>query len=150
MTSTAILTAILALFPYMSGDSRQCIIDRRAEIEAQLDEAADLYPDVPRELLASIAFVETHFGCDRGVGGNWGAPISPRQRHLAGTHLHAARALSSGLQACRSVPGAIMRFRLGFCNPDRQSRVESVRVTSHRYRRVVQRLMHRIQMHATR
>lgn len=140
MTAAAILTAILAIFPYMSGNNRACIIEHRARIEAQLDEAFTRYPDVPREVLAAVAFSETHLGCDAGEGGNWGSPISRHARHTPGNHMHAAGALHQSLLVCRQLDGAIMRFRVGLCDPLRQTTNELVRYRALRYRANVRRL----------
>jgi hypothetical protein len=140
LTSALIISIILDLFPYMSGNNRACIEQNRAHIEAQLDEAFARYPDVPREVLAAVAFAETHLGCDKGEGGNWGAPISRNRRHTAGTHLHAAGALHRSLAVCGNIDGAIMRFRVGLCNPRRQTTNTLVRIRAANYLRTIQRL----------
>jgi hypothetical protein len=64
--------------------------------------------------------LETHLGCDRASGGNWGAPISPNRRATAGTHMHAGRALATSYRVCtvngqNSWRRAISRFRCGRC-----------------------------------
>lgn len=140
MTATLILSAILALFPYMSGNNRACIATNRARIEAQLDESHARYPDVPMELLAAVAFAETHLGCDVGEGGNWGAPISRTRRHVAGTHLHAAGALHRSLAVCGTLDGAVRRFRVGLCDPRHQTPNVRVRQQAAAYLRTVRRL----------
>jgi hypothetical protein len=113
MNPAQVLAAILAIFPFMSGNNRACIQSRQARIVEQLTETTAA--GVPPEIMASVAFVETHLGCDRNEGGNWGAPIDPAHRHTAGTHVHAARALLTGRERCGSWDGAIVRFRTGLC-----------------------------------
>lgn len=66
------VTAILLMFPHMSGNNRQCIIDHRPQIEQVLTEAQRQYPEMPTEVFAAVGFMETHLGCDQGEGGNWG------------------------------------------------------------------------------
>jgi hypothetical protein len=117
ITAADVVTAILALYPHMSGNNRQCIIEHRPQIEQVLVEAQRQYPNMPTEVFATIGFMETHLGCDRGEGGNWGAPISPRQRHIAGTPLQAATALWRSYEVCGSWDGAARRFRTGLCRP---------------------------------
>ena len=94
------ITAILALFPYMSGNNRQCIIDNRAQIEHVLVEAQRQYPQMPTEVFVAVGFLETHLGCDQGEGGNWGAPISPTRRHVSGTPIQAATSLWHSYEFC--------------------------------------------------
>jgi hypothetical protein len=137
-----IISAILALFPYMSGNNRACIEQRATQIAAALSEAHASYPQIPSDLLASIAFHETHFGCDRGEGGNWGAPISRFRRHTAGTHMHAAAALAASLRICGTLEGAINRFRVGLCTPNTRTRRQA-----DRYRRRVLALQQRIRQY---
>lgn len=149
MTASLILSAILALFPHMSGNNRACIATNRARIEAQLDESHARYPDVPMELLAAVAFSETHLGCDAGEGGNWGAPISRTRRHVAGTHLHAVGALHRSLAVCGTLDGALMRFRVGLCDPRHQTTNLVVREQAATYRRRVRRLETAIVRRAT-
>jgi len=148
MTAEAIITAILAIYPHMSHNNRQCIEQRRVRIEAQLDEAFVRYTDIPREVLASVAFAETHLGCDAGEGGNWGAPISPRARHTAGTHMHAVQALHRGMGVCHTLDGAIQRFRVGFCTPRRQTSRREVWARAESYLARVNALATRIRARA--
>lgn len=117
ITAAEVLTAILTLFPHMSGNNRQCIIEHRPQIEQVLVQAQQEFPEMPTELMASIGLMETHLGCDRGEGGNWGAPISSTQRHVAGTPMHAVRALWRSYQVCHTWDGAARRFRTGLCRP---------------------------------
>ena len=66
ITVADVITAILALFPYMSGNNRQCIVDHRQQIETVLVEAQNRFPEMPTEVLAAVGFMETHLGCDQG------------------------------------------------------------------------------------
>jgi len=140
MTSSLILSALLAIFPYMNGNNRACIEQNRARIAAQLDETHAAYPAIALETMAAVAFRETHLGCDAGEGGNWGAPISRLRRHTAGTHMHAAGALHRSLAVCGTLDGAIMRFRVGLCNPRRQTTNLRVRAQAEAYLRKVRSL----------
>ena len=150
MSAPLILSAILAIFPHMSKNNRPCIEANQARIIAQLDDAFTRYPDVPREVLAAVAFSETHLGCDAGEGGNWGAPASRHTRHVPGNHLHAAGALHRSLIVCGTLDGAIMRFRVGLCAPRRQTSHVEVRDRAERYLRRVRQLEARIIQHARR
>lgn len=137
MNPEHVVAAILSLFPYMSGNNRACVEHRRSEIAAQLTETADA--GVPSEIMAAVAFVETHLGCDRGEGGGWGAPINGQHRHTAGTHMHAARVLIRGLERCGDWDGSIRRFRTGLCHPT---------TVGTSYLRRVNRLIRRIELRA--
>jgi hypothetical protein len=117
ISAADIVTAILSLYPYMSGNNRQCIVENRTQIEHVLDASQRAYPEMPMEIIAAIGFVETHLGCDQGEGGNWGAPISPTQRHVAGTPFQAATALWHSYERCHTWEGAARRFRTGLCRP---------------------------------
>lgn len=117
ITAAEVITAILVLYPHMSGNNRQCIMERRAQIEQVLVEAQRQYPEMPTEVFATIGFMETHLGCDQGEGGNWGAPLSPQQRHIAGAPIQAATALWRSYQVCGTWDGAARRFRTGLCRP---------------------------------
>lgn len=140
ITAADIITAILAIFPYMSGDNRQCIINNRTQIEHVLIESQQRFPNMPIEILATIGFMETHLGCDRGENGNWGAPISPTQRHVAGTPMHAAVALWHGYQTCGTWQGATRRFRTGLCVPN---------PISTRYERTAMQVVNRIRSYVS-
>lgn len=148
MTPESILIAILAIFPHMSGNNRQCIIDRQNFIASQLRDVsrpvAPGAPVPPTELTAAVAFAETHLGCDINEGGNWGAPISASQRHVAGTHLSAVRVLSRGYVRCGSWDGAVMRFRTGLCNPARNGSTPEIRRIGPRYLRTIHSIMGRM------
>lgn len=117
ISAAEIVTAILSLYPYMSGNNRQCIIEHRAQIEQVLVLSQREYPEMPMEMIATVGFMETHLGCDSSEGGNWGAPISPTQRHIAGTPFQAATALWHGYERCHTWEGAARRFRTGLCRP---------------------------------
>ena len=137
ITPVEAVTAILALYPYMSGNNRQCIIEHRSQIESVLVEAQRQYPAMPTEVFATIGFMETHLGCDQGEGGNWGAPISPRQRHVAGTPMQAATALWRSYEVCGSWDGAARRFRTCLCRPT---------VIGSRYSRIAGHITNRIRL----
>lgn len=151
MSPEAILAAILALFPHMSGNNRRCIETQQSRIIRQLREVSEPVepeaPVPPTELTAAVAFVETHLGCDINEGGNWGAPIDPQHRHTAGTHMHAVRALSRGYRACGDWDGAVMRFRTGLCNPKR-SPSPTVREQGTHYLRVIRSIVERMRAYS--
>lgn len=117
ISAADIVTAILTLYPYMSHNNRQCIIDHRTQIEQVLNTSHAHYPEMPMEVIATIGFMETHLGCDSGEGGNWGAPLSATQRHIAGTPFQAATALWHSYERCHTWEGAARRFRTGNCRP---------------------------------
>lgn len=87
----------------------------RADSIAEWTAASATRHDVPPGLLLAIGFVESHLGCHPASGGCWGAPINRRQRHVAGTPDHAARALARSYTVCGSWVGAVRRFRIGLC-----------------------------------
>ena len=138
MSPEAIVIAILALFPHMSGNNRRCIETQQDRIVQQLREVSQPYepgaPVPPTELTAAVAFVDV-------------APIDAQHRHTAGTHMNAVRALSRGYQRCGDWDGAIMRFRTGLCNP-RRSPSERVRQQGAHYLRVIHRIVERVRRHA--
>lgn len=109
-----LLAALLHLFPHMSGNNRVCI-QKHFDSIAQVAEAAERDNGVPAAIMLSVGFLETHLGCSAGEGGNWGAPISRTQRHVAGTPRQAAVALQHSYERCGSWVGAISRFRSGRC-----------------------------------
>ncbi len=145
MTPESILIAILAIFPYMNGNNRQCIIDRQPRIAEQLREVSQPIepgaPVPPTHLTAAVAFKETHLGCDINEGGNWGAPIDRNHRHTAGTHLSAVTSLVHGYQRCGSWDGAVLRFRTGFCNPARQGASRQIQVIGAQYLNSIHSIM---------
>lgn len=110
-----LVTAVLMHFPHFP--TRQCIIDRREIIANAIEESIREFPELDPEVLVAIGFSETHLGCDANEGGNWGAPISPTRRNVAGTPLQAARILWHSYQACGTWEAAARRFRTGLCNP---------------------------------
>lgn len=119
MTPTAILAALLSLYP--RSPARACLGARRPAIVAALDAAHRAHPDVPLGLLVAVGWHESHLGCARASGGCWGSPVDRRHRHTAGSPTDAARDLSHALRACGTVPGAIARFRGGSCRPGRHT-----------------------------
>jgi hypothetical protein len=137
MTPEQVLAAILTIFPHMSGNNRACVEARRDRIVQQLTETTAA--GVPAPLMASVAFMETHLGCDRNEGGNWGAPIDRLHRHTAGTHLDAARALLTGVHRCGTWDGAVMRFRSGMCRTQQPYAVRYVRLVNQLVRRIEER-----------
>ena len=146
VSGAALVTAVLALFPVMSGQNRQCIEARRARIAEQIEETVRVYPNVRPALMVAVAFSETHLGCDRNEGGNWGAPISRYRRHVAGTHLHAARILSRSMTVCRGDElSAARRFRTGLCNPIQTSSSPIVGRVGEAYGRRVLRIAERLE-----
>ena len=146
MSGWALVAAVLALFPVMSGHNRSCIEDRHDVIARQVDETARAYPRVRPEVMVAVAFAETHLGCDAGEGGGWGAPIDRQHRHTAGTHLHAAAVLARGMEVCRGDElSAVRRFRTGLCDPRRQSTSPIVGRVGERYGRRVVALAERLQ-----
>lgn len=111
-----IFAALLAVLPTIPQPQRGRIAERRDAIVRAADEAHERY-GVPPSVLLVVGMLETHVGTDDGEGGGWGAPISPRRRHVAGGPEHAARALATSYRVCGSWRGAIGRFRSGLCRP---------------------------------
>lgn len=145
VTGAELVTAVLALWPVMSGDNRQCIETRRDRIAAQVEETARAYPRVRASLMVAVAFSETHLGCDYGEGGGWGAPVDRHHRHTAGTHLHAAAVLARSMQVCGGDElSAVRRFRTGLCRPLRESSSPLVGRVGERYGRRVLALAERL------
>ena len=141
ISAAEVVTAILSLYPHMSHNNRQCIIERRSQIEQVLVVSQRHYPEMPMEMIATIGFMETHLGCDYGEGGNWGAPLSPTQRHMAGTPFQAATALWHGYEHCHTWEGAARRFRTGLCHPT---------TTGSSYSRRAMRIVNRLRVHIAR
>lgn len=115
MNFFALITALLTLFPHMSGNNRQCIIHTQARIVQVLQMSQQQYPNVQPEVLFVVGFIETHLGCDANEGGGWGVPISRNRRHTAGPPVYAAMILNRGLEVCGNIHGAVHRFRTGLC-----------------------------------
>ena len=109
-------TAIMHIYPHVLR--RQCLIARRDHIVSNIAASQQVH-NVPPAVITAIGFAETHLGCDHGEGGGWGAPISPTRRHIAGTPLHAARALATSYRVCGNWNGAVRRFRTGLCHSTR-------------------------------
>lgn len=147
MNPEIVLAAILAIFPRMSHHNRQCIVRDHDRIVHQLQDIPNAVSEgmtpPPTEIVAAIGFIETHLGCDVGEGGNWGAPRSRSERHRAGTHRHAIRALSRSYNVCGTWEGAINRFHTGLCNP-RVSSSRSVRDRGRSYQVSVRTVVNRI------
>ncbi len=146
MSGWALVAAVLALFPVMSGNNRRCIEDRHDAIARQVDETVRAFPSVRPEVMVAVAFSETHLGCDAGEGGGWGAPIDRHHRHTAGTHLHAAAVLARSMVVCGGDElSAVRRFRTGLCNPIQTSSSPLVGRVGERYGRRVLALAARLQ-----
>jgi hypothetical protein len=141
MTAEMIIVALLSIYPNMSGENRQCIERGRHRIAAELRATHRTFPRLPMEVMAAVAFVESHLGCASGGRGrrNWGAIPVHRQR--GGAPMLAARIMARGIERCGSIDGAVMRFRTGFCNPRRQTNRTSVHQVAERYLRKVSRLV---------
>lgn len=115
-TITAAYEIYLAvLFAFPQTPARQCLINRREIVVGAIESSMRTYPEMPPQLFVAVGFLETHLGCARGEGGNWGAPISPTRRHVAGTPMHAARALWRSYEVCGDWEAATRRFRTGLC-----------------------------------
>ena len=106
------LALFLSFYPHMNYQT--CIQLRRDSIVGDANNAATEY-QIPVEVLLTVAFMESHFGCARGSGGNWGAPIDRLHRLIPGRAIQAARILSRSLEVCGSWEGALRRFRYGLC-----------------------------------
>lgn len=139
----------------MSHNNRQCIERNQDRIASQLQEIAssssETLPAIPPlDLMTSVAFLESHLGCDFNHSGDWGAPPSVSQRHTAGTHMNAARVLSNGYQVCNSWEGSVLRFHTGLCDPMTQTSNVPLRVRGVEYLRTVSRIQRRIRLHVIR
>lgn len=148
MTPAAVVLALLLAFPHTPA--RACLVARQEAIVVALTEALAQYPTVPPEVLAAVAFAETHVGCDAGESGGWGAPISATRRSTAGTHLHAASILAASFVACGGVrwEPALRRFNTGLCAHSRRTGVSPAyamfRERGDWYVRVVWRVVQRL------
>ena len=116
MTDAALLLAALLALSRPPAEIRRRLDARRDAIVAQAARAADAH-GVPVGLLLVVAFLESHVGQDRGSGGCWGAPASPRRRNVAGTAAHSARALARSFEVCGGASWlrAVTRYRSGRC-----------------------------------
>ncbi len=110
-----LLMAVVLHFPHTPA--RECLLQRQEVIEVAIEEARVAFPQMPSQLFVAVGFWETHLGCDANENGNWGAPISATQRHVAGTPFQAARILWRSYQVCGDWLGAARRFRTGNCTP---------------------------------
>ena len=133
------LTALVSLIPRLPARVRGCFERTRERIAERAEEGSRLY-NVPVSLLLTIALLETHWGCDHGEGGNWGAPISRTRRHTAGTPNHAASALATSYRVCGTWLGATRRFRYGLCF-HRRTRGYSPEFAMHLSERVDKRVL---------
>lgn len=129
MSASLIISTLLQMFPHMSGNARQCIVQNRERIEATLNQISEELPNVPTDVMAVVALMETHLGCDPYTQGNWGTP-QWRYRVETVTPMTAARIMSRSIEVCGDIPHAIMRFRSGACNPQRPA----IRQLTLRYR----------------
>ena len=111
ITATEIIAAFLSLHPHSPANN--CIVSRREVIEEALNTSQTTYPQMPIEMFATIGYMETHMGCYG--NGNWGAPISARQRHIAGPPARAAAILWHSFEVCGNWEAAARRFRTGLC-----------------------------------
>ncbi len=112
------LTILLSLYELRNipPEPAACIRERQDFIADRLDESYRVY-HVPRGVMLVVSFAETHVGCARNEGGNWGAPIDANHRHTAGTPLQAARILARSYDVCGNWRMAVARFRSGVCRP---------------------------------
>lgn len=138
MSAAVLLMTFLGFFRNYSNPAvGRCIESHLTQIANNAAEGERLH-GVPAGVMLVVGFMETHLGCDRNEGGNWGAPIDPQHRHTAGTPLQAAHALAVSYQRCggQDWARAVGRFRSGLCAP---SRVEH-RIYVHQVGRLVRRL----------
>ena len=117
MTPAQWIAALLLVFPRMAH--RECVVARRDRIAAAATAAAAEH-HVPVVVLLTVAYLETHLGCDPRSGGNWGAPSDRAHRHRAGTAATAASALALGYRRCHTDAGAVASFRWGLCREPRR------------------------------
>lgn len=111
------ITALLLAVRVPLAD-RACIEARRDRIASNAEAAAAQY-GVLVTVLLSVAYRESHLGCDPRSGGSWGAPISRTRRHVAGGANAEASALALGYRRCFTHEGAISHFRWGVCSRGR-------------------------------
>lgn len=112
-----VLSVFLSFFgsriPEPQGGCIRRTTDRIVEVGRRGEEEYG----VPAGVLFAVGFSETHLGCARNEGGNWGAPISATQRHVAGPPIRAAHILARGYRHCGDWRMAIAFFRSGLCRP---------------------------------
>lgn len=150
MAPKLVALALLALYPHMSGRNRACVARQAPRISRQLAELTTPHLEgaeaPPTPLIAAIGFLESHLGCDAGEGGGWGAPVSRRQRHIAGTHHHAAVILERSWLICgRDWQRAVTRFHSGLCDRRWLRRTHPVYERTRWYVRTVFRLTSQIE-----
>ena len=93
---------------------RTCIDQNESSIVRQI-EAGQAEHGVPSPVLAVVAYLESHYGCDPRSRGSWGVPWR-FQGNYSGTQGNiTARSLATGFRRCGSWEGAISRFRCGSC-----------------------------------
>jgi hypothetical protein len=109
----ALLLALLGMF---RSPAQACMTRHAPENIEAAAEAAEAF-GVPPGLLLAVGYLETHWGCSRASGGNWGAPISRARRTVPGRAHHAASALARARRVCggRTWRRAVMMFRTGRC-----------------------------------
>ena len=117
-TASAWITALLLAYP--SAAHRVCIQHQRQQIAADAEEAAHRH-GIPVAMLMSVAFLESHLGCNPRSGGCWGAPIDRDHRHTAGRAEQTASALALGVRRCGTDERAINHFRWGTCRRTRRA-----------------------------
>lgn len=116
----ALLINLIPHSPYLA-----CIRANEAAIASTLAKSEHDY-GVPPSVLLVVGLLESHLGCNPRSGGCWGAPIDMQHRNVAGTPLHAARALASSYRVCGTWRGAIGRFRSGLCRPTQHAHTQYV------------------------
>ncbi len=141
MTNTAalLLVALLAVIPRIPQPIRDRVAAHRDAIVAVAATAEREY-GVPAGLMLVVGLLESHWGLHDGEGyrpghlGDWGAPASATQRHVAGPPARAARILAHSLTECGGprwrMPGwlpAVRRFRSGLCSREHAGRGYSAR-----------------------
>lgn len=143
MTPAQWIAALLLVFPRMSY--RECVVARQDRIAAAATAAAAEH-HVPVVVLLTVAYLETHLGCDPRSGGNWGAPSDRAHRHRAGTAANAASSLALGYRRCHTDAGAVASFRWGLCREPRRHTGYGPRDVLILAERVVERGMREQQM----
>jgi hypothetical protein len=109
---------IVAFWVLFHGPAEPCMRRHMSETIEAVQAAVDEF-GVPAELLLTIGYLETHWGCSRASGGNWGAPASRLHRNRPGRAHHAASALARAYRNCgRDWRRALMMFRTGRCTFD--------------------------------
>lgn len=131
MDPAYILALVVALLHTPHLQHRRCLEASRDRIVEALADGETI--GVPAHVMLSVAYHESHVGCDG--ESDWGAPVDRFHRHTAGTPRHAIRALRRSYEVCGSWEGAVGRFRSGLCrpwNPAHRAYVHSVFVVAQR------------------